>query len=154
MTDRTILATSADVPAIERLVAAAYTKYIARIGKQPSPMLADYAALVAAGAVWVVTAGTSLAGIIVLRPHADHLLIENVAVSPAHQGQGFGRRLLAFAEQEARRQGHAEVRLYTHVRMHENLKLYASLGYEEIGRGHEAGYDRVFLRKRLPRLSA
>jgi hypothetical protein len=27
--------------------------------------------------------------------------------------------------------------------------LYTSIGYEETGRGSEAGYDRVFMRKQL-----
>ena len=34
-------------------------------------------------------------------------------------------------------------------RMTENIALYARLGFEETGRGHEAGYDRVFMRKRI-----
>jgi hypothetical protein len=35
--------------------------------------------------------------------------------------------------------------------MVENQRLYASIGYEETGRGNEAGYDRVFMRKPLRR---
>ena len=42
-----------------------------------------------------------------------------------------------------------EIRLYTHQSMVENQHLYASIGYDEIGRGTEAGYDRVFMRKQL-----
>jgi ribosomal protein S18 acetylase RimI-like enzyme len=143
------LATPADVPAIERLIAAAYTKYIARIGKKPSPMLDDYGARVAAGTAWVVRAADDLAGLVVLEPEAGHLLLVNIAVSPVHQGRGIGRRLMAFAEHEARRRGLPEVRLYTHALMYENFRLYVWLGYEETGRAHEAGYDRVFMRKRL-----
>jgi len=33
--------------------------------------------------------------------------------------------------------------------MSENQRLYAAIGYEETGRGTEAGYERVFMRKRL-----
>jgi hypothetical protein len=33
--------------------------------------------------------------------------------------------------------------------MTENRRLYAAIGYQEIGRGTEAGYERVFMRKRL-----
>jgi hypothetical protein len=33
--------------------------------------------------------------------------------------------------------------------MVENQPLCASIGYEEVGRGTEAGYDRVFMRKQL-----
>ena len=33
--------------------------------------------------------------------------------------------------------------------MLENQRLYAAIGYEETGRGSEAGYNRVFMRKQL-----
>jgi len=33
--------------------------------------------------------------------------------------------------------------------MTENQRLYAGIGYEETGRSTEAGYERVFMRKRL-----
>jgi len=69
----------------------------------------------------------------------------------SRQGLGLGRRLLAFAEAEALRRGYAEIRLHTHQTMEENQRLYASIGYEETGRGTEAGYDRVFMRKQLCR---
>ena len=142
-------ATAADVPAIAEIVDQAYRHYIARIGKPPGPMLDDYAARVSEGAVWVLEEGTVMAAIIVLLPAPSYLLLDNIAVSPAHQGLGFGRRLLAFAEDEALRRGYREIRLYTHETMVENQRLYASIGYEETGRGSEAGYDRVFMRKRL-----
>ena len=142
-------ATAVDVPAIADIVDHAYRHYIARMGKPPGPMLDDYAARVLEGAVWVLEEGAVMAGIIVLRPTADYLLLDNVAVSPARQGSGLGRRLLAFAEAEALRRGYHEIRLYTHQTMVENQRLYASIGYEETGRGTEAGYDRVFMRKQL-----
>jgi GNAT superfamily N-acetyltransferase len=119
------------------------------MGKPPGPMLDDYAARVLEGAVWVIEEGLAIAGIIVLLPRTSYLLLDNVAVSPARQGSGLGRLLLAFAEAEALRRGYHEIRLYTHQTMVENQRLYASMGYEETGRGTEAGYDRVFMRKRL-----
>jgi ribosomal protein S18 acetylase RimI-like enzyme len=70
-------------------------------------------------------------------------------VRPDRQGSGLGRRLIAFAESAARRQGHTELRLYTHATMTENIALYTRLGFRETGRGREAGYDRVFMAKRL-----
>jgi ribosomal protein S18 acetylase RimI-like enzyme len=99
--------------------------------------------------VWVIEEGTSIVGILVLLPRPDHLLLDNIAVAPSHQGFGFGRRLLAFAEAEATRRGYCEIRLYTHETMTENQRLYAAIGYEETGRGTEAGYERVFMRKQL-----
>jgi ribosomal protein S18 acetylase RimI-like enzyme len=77
------------------------------------------------------------------------MLLDNIAVVPERQGSGLGRRLLAFAEAEALRHGYREIRLYTHQTMIENQRLYAAIGYRETGRGTEAGYDRVFMRKRL-----
>ena len=142
-------ATAADVPAIADIVDQAYRHYIARIGKPPGPMLDDYAARVSEGVVWVLEKGTAIAGIIVLLPAPDYLLLDNIAVSPGYQRLGLGGRLLAFAEAEALRRGYREIRLYTHQTMVENQRLYASSGYEETGRGTEAGYARVFMRKRL-----
>jgi ribosomal protein S18 acetylase RimI-like enzyme len=142
-------ATAADVPAIAEIVDHAYRRYIARIGKPPGPMLDDYAARVSEGVVWVLEEGAVIAAIIVLLPAPNYLLLDNIAVSPARQGLGLGRRLLAFAEAEALRRGYREIRLYTHETMVENQRLYASIDYEETGRGTEAGYDRVFMRKQL-----
>ncbi|HET8728412.1 MAG TPA: GNAT family N-acetyltransferase [Alphaproteobacteria bacterium] len=136
-----------DVPAIAGIVDAAYRPYIPRIGKPPGPMLDDHGARVAEGAAWVLVEGAEVLGVIVLLPRPDHLLLDNVAVAPTHQGRGLGRRLVAFAEDEARRRSLAEVRLYTHALMHENRLLYLRLGFEETGRGRQAGYDRVFMRK-------
>ena len=142
-------ATAADASVIEQIVKQAYRHYIPRIGKPPGPMLDDYAARVSEGVVWVIEEGAAIAGIIVLLPRADHLLLDNIAIAPARQGAGLGRSLLAFAEAEAVRRGYREIRLYTHQTMTENQRLYAAIGYEETGRGTEAGYGRVFMRKRL-----
>jgi ribosomal protein S18 acetylase RimI-like enzyme len=142
-------APAADVPAITEVVDHAYRHYIARIGKPPVPMLDDYAARVSEGVVWVLEDGAAIAGIIVLLPTTNYLLLDNIAMAPTRQGLGLGRRLLAFAEAEAMQRGYHEIRLYTHQTMVENQRLYASIGYEETGRGTEAGYDRVFMRKQL-----
>jgi ribosomal protein S18 acetylase RimI-like enzyme len=139
----------ADRAAVDAIVAAAYSVYVARIGKPPGPMLDDYAKLIDAGAVSVFEADGAIAALIVLLPKPDHLLLDNVAVRPDRQGQGLGRRLVDFAESEAQRLGFSELRLYTHAMMTENIALYTRLGFRETGRGREAGYDRVFMAKPL-----
>ena len=134
----------------EAIVRDAYSIYIPSIGKPPGPMLDDYATLIAEGAVSVLEdANGAIAALMVLLPKTDHLLLDNIAVRPDRQGQGLGRQLIAFAEAEARRLGHAELRLYTHATMTENIALYTRLGFIETGRGHENGYYRVFMTKRL-----
>jgi len=115
-------------------------------------MLDDYAKRIAEGVISVLgeTDGTTV-GLIVLLPKADNLLLpDNLAVRPDRQRRGLGRKLIAFAEAQARRLGFAELRLYTHEAMSENiaLSLYARFGFEETGRVHEAGCSRVFMRKR------
>jgi len=140
----------ADGAAVESIVNEAYAIYIDRIGKPPGPMVDDYGPLIAAGAVHVFEPdGQPVEAIIVLLEKPDHLLLDNIAVRRDRQGQGLGRRLIAFAEDEARRLGHAEIRLYTHVTMVENVALYTRLGFAETGRGRDAGYERVFMTKRL-----
>ena len=138
-----------EAAAVGDLVRMAYSKYIERIGREPAPMLEDYAALIRAGEVWVLAEGGEVLGVLVMRPAEDHLFVDNVAVAPGHQGRGLGRELVAFAEARARRDGLPEVRLYTNEKMHENLVVYARLCFDETGRSLDGCYQRVFMRKRL-----
>src|SRR5205085_6539543 len=129
-----------DRAAVEAIVHAAYAIYVERIGKPPGPMLDDYGQLIADAMVSVLEdADRTIAAIIVLVPQPDHLLLDNIAVRPDRQGQGLGRRLIAFAETETRRRGFAELRLYTHETMVENIALYKRLGFVETSRGQQAG---------------
>jgi N-acetylglutamate synthase-like GNAT family acetyltransferase len=112
-------------------------------------MDADYAALVERGLVTVAEVDGELAGALVLIPAADHLLVENVVVSPVHQGRGVGGMLMRLAEERAEALDVGELRLYTHRLMTENQVWYTRLGYEETGREQQDGFDRVFYRKRL-----
>ncbi|MDQ6906919.1 MAG: GNAT family N-acetyltransferase [Chloroflexota bacterium] len=139
----------ADRDAILACVRAAYAKYVPRMGKEPAPMLADYATLIAEGVVHVIADEIGVRGVVVCFPEDDHLFLENIAIDPAYQGKGFGRALMAFVEREARAAGRDEIRLYTHARMTENLAYYPKLGYEEVDRRSEDGYDRVYFRKVL-----
>jgi hypothetical protein len=51
-------------------------------------MLDDYTARVLQGVAWVIEEGSAIAGIIVLLPGPDYLLLDNIVVSPARQGSG------------------------------------------------------------------
>lgn len=142
-----------DADAVRRLVQAAYGHYAARMGKPPGPMLDDYHRRIKDGQTWVLDDGAQLAGVLVLEDAGDGaLLLDNVAVAPSAQGKGYGRMLIAFAEQEARGRGYGAVQLYTNVMMTENLALYGRLGFSETGRVSEKGYERVYMIKRLSRL--
>jgi ribosomal protein S18 acetylase RimI-like enzyme len=91
----------------------------------------------------------AIVGFIVLVPKADHMLLENVAVDPYHQGIGVGRSLLDYAEIHAAQFGFSEVRLYTNEAMTENLSFYPRLGYHETDRRIENDFHRVYYSKRL-----
>jgi ribosomal protein S18 acetylase RimI-like enzyme len=122
------------------------------IGMRPLPMEADYPALIAADRVWVRgdVPGGPVDALIVLIPADGALLVDNVAVHPSAQGRGLGRRLLAFAEDQARSRGLPALRLYTNVKMTSNIALYESLGYRRTDTETIEGRHAVHLRKELP----
>jgi ribosomal protein S18 acetylase RimI-like enzyme len=138
-----------DQETLVNCVQAAYSKYIERIGKKPAPLLADYQAPIAQGIVYVLADEEGIRGVLVMMPQGRGMFVENVAIDPRLQGQGLGRTLMAFVEQQARKEQLDEIRLYTNELMTENLLFYRQLGFEEECRRVQNGYRRVFLRKRL-----
>jgi ribosomal protein S18 acetylase RimI-like enzyme len=140
-------AIAGEAAALRDVVHAAYSHYIARIGKPPGPMLDDYAQRIADGQAWVLEDAGRIVGVLVLEEQADSFLLDNIAVRPECQGSGHGRTLMAFAEAEAQRRGWREILLYTHALMTENQALYRRLGYVETGRVTEKGFDRVYMSK-------
>ena len=142
-------ATAADVEAIRALVDAAYRGYIPLLGRTPTPMLSDVPAAVRDHDVRVLDSGDRLVGVIELIAHDDHLWIDNVAIAPDAQGHGLGRRLLAFAEDEARRLGLPAIALLTNERYLANIAMYERYGYRETHREPCRGTDLVHFRKTL-----
>ena len=144
------LASEGDAPVLRRIAVAAYQHYVARIGREPAPMRADYVAAARGGHTWVAAEQDGeIAGFIVLVPEPGYLLLENIAVLPTAQGKGLGARLLTLAEERAAALGLPEIRLYTNEAMTENLAYYPRHGYTETHRAQEDGFSRGFFRKRL-----
>jgi GNAT superfamily N-acetyltransferase len=144
------LAEPQDAQDLAECVAAAYQRYIPRMGKPPGPMLANYAEEIVQHQVWVAEAHGEIIGGLVLIPCEDHMLLDNLVVHPNYQGQGVGRTLLGLADAEAMLQGYGELRLYTHATMIENIALYTRIGWFETYRREQDGYARVFMRKPFP----
>lgn len=139
-----------DLDAIKTCASSAYQLYIERIGREPAPMVADFQEAIDNGHLFVARATGETSGIlafVVFYARDDHLHLENVAVLPAAQGQGIGRHLIRFVEERARLEKCRAVELYTNAKMSENLTLYPKLGYSEIDRRQENGFDRVYFRK-------
>ncbi|WP_330253572.1 hypothetical protein OG874_02880 [Nocardia sp. NBC_00565] len=75
-------AVQSDVAALSELARAAYVGYVERMGREPAPMQADYAALVETRTVWVAEQANLVVGLLVLEVRSGHLLLDNIAVSP------------------------------------------------------------------------
>ncbi|MGE3829877.1 MAG: bifunctional diaminohydroxyphosphoribosylaminopyrimidine deaminase/5-amino-6-(5-phosphoribosylamino)uracil reductase RibD [Parvibaculaceae bacterium] len=119
-----------DAEIVRTLTREAYARWVPLIGREPLPMVADYDAAVRNHLIELAYSADDLSGLIEIIPHADHILIENVAVSPAMQGRGLGKLLVARAEDIARERGTPMVKLYTNAKFESNIKLYQRLGYE------------------------
>lgn len=139
-------AAAADAQAIGDIARRAYAKYVARIGREPPPMLADFAAAIAHGTTVVIEADGEVRGFMIAWPEADAYLVDNVAVDPPVQARGLGRTLFQHAVNEARRLGLSALRLYTNVAMTENLAMYRRMGFVETRRAMENGFNRVYMR--------
>ena len=144
------LALGSELQVVEDIVRTAYSHYLPRIGRKPGPMLDDYRFLIEEGRVYVIEHDGVIQGILVLIPQIDAMLLDNVAVAPAAQGLGLGRKLLKFAEQEAVAAGFRSIRLYTNEAMTENIALYSRVGYSETQRVEEKGLRRIYMAKPLP----
>ena len=141
-------ATAKDEREIRDCAQQAYARYVPLIGKKPAPMVADFQAQIAAGDVYVAAdAGGKFQGFIVFYPQGKHILLENVAVLPSAAGRGIGKSLIRFCEDEAKRRDFDAVHLYTNEKMTENLSIYPRLGYIEVARRTEDGFNRVFFEK-------
>jgi ribosomal protein S18 acetylase RimI-like enzyme len=143
-------AEASDEPDIRDCAEQAYARYVPLIGRKPAPMVADFAAQIAAEEVYVATdEQNAFQGFIVFYAEDGYILLENVAVLPSAAGRGVGRSLIGFCEHTARERGINAVHLYTNEKMTDNLSIYPRLGYVEVGRRTENGFNRVYFEKML-----
>lgn len=139
-----------DEAAVRDCAEQAYAHYVPLIGQKPAPMLADFRARIAAGHVYLSSGEHGeLQGFIVFFALEQHMFLENVAVSKTGRGKGIGKALIQFCEAQAARLGLGSVRLYTNAKMTDNLSIYPRLGYLEVQRRLEDGFDRVYFEKSL-----
>ena len=123
-------AVPADAAIIRDVVRAAYATWVPVLGREPLPMKADYQRAVREHQIDVLYVGGRMVGLIEMIIHPDHLWIENVAITPESQGNGFGRQLLDHAERRAAGAGCPEIRLLTNAAFEANVALYGAVGYD------------------------
>jgi len=143
-------AQASDEPEIRDCAEQAYARYVPSIGRKPAPMVADFAAQIAAGDVYVARDDDgTFQGFIVFYAEDQDMLLESVAVLPRSAGHGIGKALIGFCEDAARERGMNAVHLYTNEKMTDNLAIYPKLGYVEVARRTEDGFNRVYFEKAL-----
>jgi N-acetylglutamate synthase-like GNAT family acetyltransferase len=141
------LAIDQDGAAVRALARNAYQQCVAAEGSEPEPMKADYAYLVSLRNTWLAEHQGEVVGLLVLEPHSNYLLLDNIAVAASWRGKGVGRLLMDWSESQAHSMGLREVRLYTGQAMTQNRYYYAARGYVESRRAFENGHHRVYYTK-------
>ena len=142
-----------DLDALRACIEAAFSPYVPRIGQRPAPLDTDFEPLLGDGRVWVAERDGQVVGTMVLVADGETAEIRSVSVLPTCQRQGVGRTLMAHAETVARQAGHSRVRLYANAKLPELVLYYAGLGYAEVERRRDRGFDRVFMMKTLDPLN-
>src|SRR6266545_1228692 len=84
-----------------------------------------------------------------LKHHGHWSEVKRVWVSPSARGLGVARRLMSELELRARESGATAVRLDTNQALTEAIRLYRSLGYEEIAPFNDEPYAHHWFEKRL-----
>lgn len=145
-------ASTEDFPAVMTLLAEARAA-IARLGidqwQDGYPEAEVIRADIEAQIGFVLKAGAAVAGYFALQSaaepayahidgawrsaHAPYLTVHRMAASDAHRGQGLGKRMLAFAEAEARRMRLPSVRVDTHRGNRVMRGLLEKCGYAYCG---------------------
>jgi 2-methylisocitrate lyase-like PEP mutase family enzyme/ribosomal protein S18 acetylase RimI-like enzyme len=144
-------ATAADAPAFTALARRAYARWTELIGIPPTPVVADYGAILAdpSWEGWIIDGADGAEATLAFEIMPDRFELFGIAVRLEAANNGLGRKLMDFAERRARERGYREITLYTNIRMVSNRAFYGRLGYEETGRIYPGGRQAVTMAKRL-----
>jgi ribosomal protein S18 acetylase RimI-like enzyme len=139
-------ATLSDAPNLVRLAHEAYRHYVARIGRPPAPMLANFTRQFTDNTVFTAT-NDVICGYVVLCHDLDCWRLDNIAVAPSSHGQGIGAALILHSEFFMTESGGVSYQLYTNDLLYENIDWYRNAGFREIARREEHGFKRVYFEK-------
>jgi ribosomal protein S18 acetylase RimI-like enzyme len=94
----------------------------------------------AGGAIVAERPAGGMLGAVLFEPEGDALYLGRLAVLPEARGQGLAARLVGAVEAEARARGCAAVTLEVRLALEDNIRLFARLGYREVGREAHPGF--------------
>ena len=126
----------------------AYQQYVATIGKEPAPMVADYATHIADDTILTASDDGVLIAFAVIIEKEDGFWLETIAVADGHRGQGVGTALLGHAERFMASKARS-YQLYTNEKMTRNKAWYLALGFTLTDVRIQEGYRRIFFKKEL-----
>lgn len=126
----------------------AYQQYVAAIGKEPAPMVADYASHIANDTIITASLDGVLIAFAVIIEKEDGFWLETIAVADGYRGQGVGTGLLGEVERFIATKARS-YQLYTNEKMSGNKEWYLSLGFALTEVKTQAGYRRIFFKKEL-----
>ncbi len=149
-------ASIADRAAVVKVLQRAFADYDGRL--QPPPgALGETEASVRAhlqkGRIALAFIEGAPVGAMFLERKGDALFLSRVSVVPEKRGSGITARMVALAEEGARREGVRALTLRVREVLAQNLALFQRLGFRETGRhGHESQPETVMIdmRKGLP----
>jgi ribosomal protein S18 acetylase RimI-like enzyme len=97
-------------------------------------------ALLTAGGGFVAFSADVPVGSVIWRDEEADLYLGRLAVLPAARRQGVARALIAAVEELARQRGKPAVVLAVRLALPDNIRLFQSLGFIEIGRLSHGGF--------------
>lgn len=92
---------------------------------------------------FVAVENGKLVGCVFCKLESASLYVGKLAIAPSHQRRGLGRRLLAAAEETARKNGLLTLRLETRIELAANHLAFSRWGFEKTAENSHPGYSRV-----------
>ena len=131
-----------DWPHLRALIGRAFAGMDGRIDPPSSVhhlTVADIAAQAVAGEVWVI--GAPAVACVFLTVRAQSLYLGKLAVDPAVQRMGYGRRLIGVAETRAQALGLLALELSTRIELVENHAAFRAMGFVKTATSAHDGFE-------------
>jgi len=128
-----------DAPAITEALRAAFAPFAALYTAEALAATVvepdEVRARMAEGPVWVAQTEGVIVGTVSVLPRGADLYVRGMAVHPARQAAGVGRRLLAEVDAFAHARGFARLTLCTTPYLERAIRLYERVGFVRTGEG-------------------